>query len=60
MANAKTVNVRHTHTSEIREVTPDERATLDPDYWVIVTGEVTPQAAETAAPKTTPKADGKE
>jgi hypothetical protein len=60
MADKKTILVRHTHTGEIREVTPEQRDLQDKNYWVRITGDVKPTAPETdgpaETPKTTPKA----
>jgi hypothetical protein len=52
MSDDKTIHVRHTHTGEIRKVTPDEREVQDKNFWVRVTGDV-----EATAPETTPPAD---
>lgn len=58
--------VRHVHTGEIREVTPEQREKQDKNYWVRVTGDdikaTGPEAAPPVVdaspsdPKTTPKA----
>ena len=52
MSDAKTIHVRHTHTGEIREVTPEQREVQDKNFWVRVTGDV-----EATAPETSPPAD---
>lgn len=50
--------VRHVHTGEIREVTPEQRETQDKNYWVRVTGkDVTATPAETAETAVTPEGD---
>ncbi len=58
--------VRHVHTGEVRQVTPEQREKQDKNYWVRVTGddvkvtgpETAPLAADASVsdPKTTPKA----
>lgn len=40
MMTAKTLHVRHVQTGEIKKVTEDERSLQDPNWWVVVTGDV--------------------
>lgn len=52
MSGPKLTWVRHTHTGEIKQVTPEQREVQDKNFWVRVTGDV-----EATAPETTPPAD---
>jgi hypothetical protein len=58
MAASKSMFVRHVHTGEIREVTPEQREDQDKNYWVRITGDdvkaTPPQTAESAV---TPEGD---
>lgn len=58
MAAAQKMFVRHVHTGQIREVTPDERAEQDKNYWVRITGEdVKATPPETVESAVTPEGD---
>ncbi|MBF4597177.1 hypothetical protein ITJ50_00915 [Curtobacterium sp. VKM Ac-2889] len=59
--SAKSMFVRHVHTGEIKQVTPEQREAQDKNYWVRVTGDDVKATqpvtdAPTPDPKTTPKA----
>ncbi len=60
--------VRHVHTGEIKQVTEEERANQNKNYWVRITGDVKVTNPDTEPPstdgeqpdpKTTPKAAAK-
>jgi hypothetical protein len=61
MAASKSMFVRHVHTGEIREVTPEQREEQDKNYWVRITGDnvkaTAPETVETVETTVTPEGD---